>query len=196
MNKCEGCTFVGIFVVGIAAIVLIDMNNWDQDFIIFFFFSAFFTAQTINTVYKHRQSIFANKLENAKSKFTIISLALIAFSLLFSGIMHVAGGLNFPEFILMDGWNNGYIIATRAVWFATIFLDIFLYKAWNLEEKNIGTNRFPIIIKRRRRGKINFLVIFLRTLTFPTISIPLVVLAADFFGLVFVREFISQLSAR
>lgn len=141
-------------------------------------------------LYKHRQSVFDSEIEYARSKFNIISVALTTFSLVFSGFMHVLGDLDFPDFVLIDGWTNAYVLSTRIVWFSTVFMSQLLYAVWNLQEKNVGTQRFPMMIRRRRR--INFWIILLKTIAFPTISIPLVVLISDSLGLVFIREVISN----
>jgi uncharacterized membrane protein len=190
MSKFKIITFFTLFLAVLVGTIVFNRNDWNSEFMAFFFFAAGFAAQAANELYKHLNSTFEHEAEEANSWARIVVLALYIPTCMFIGVMHILGNLDFPEFVIMGGWGNVYVIATRIAWLLISFVTIFLLGSFNIDRKNTEAIRKP---SREGRKKFRFPRILLKSLIYPPISVPLFVLLTDLSGLKFVSQFLIGL---
>jgi Ca2+/Na+ antiporter len=192
MKRYKIYTFLGLAIATAFGILLLGLNGWNAEFLIFFYLSAGFTMFTVNEACEHRQKTFANQLEVTKFKVRIAINALSAFTLAFIGTMQILGDLDFPDFLFIDGWNNTHVVSTRIAWFSYVTIGTFLYQIYGLENKQAKQHEAYQDDQGDDSKRIALWSIPFRSMLFPTISIPVVVLISDSLGLNFVREFIVR----
>ena len=194
-RRISPISFLSLFLILVLSIILFDINGWNEEFITFFFFSAFLIAYIIPKGIKYPALSLERKAKASKLKFHIVSVFIYIVTLLFVGIMHILGDLKFPEFVILDGWKNIYVVATRVAWCMAGCLSYHYYYSLNIPVPKHEVNPNNSMEMERVVKKLdspNFIKVLINAILFPGISVPLFISIADFLGLSFVRQFVTK----
>lgn len=184
--------FIYLFLFLISTTVLFEIRGWNHDFIMFFFFAAFMFAYLVPLIFEYHKIDIKNQLKRTRLRLDILSSFIYMITLLFIGFMHVLGNLKFPHFVLIDGWGNGYVIATRIAWFLAAFSSYLFSRSLSVDIHGLRPEYkedFEMVDDKFRNP--SFFEALLEILLFPTISIPVFISIADFLGLSFIRHFVT-----
>ncbi|NER00765.1 MAG: hypothetical protein F6K30_29400 [Cyanothece sp. SIO2G6] len=172
--------FIFPFIIALILLPLFVFNGKSPEFVAFFFFSSGFISEAV------KETMFFQKMKKNRAInqiLDLIKLYIYSFSLFIIGIIHVVGNLNFPSFLILDGWNNLYTISTRIIWFSTVFFCCLLTQFYMPRERNL----------RSSTGTIKIINAFFQALSFPAISIPILIEVTDFININFPRNIVEKL---
>lgn len=189
--KIKPAIFICLFLFLISIIVLFEINGWNHNFITFFFFSAFVLACLLSLVLEYYEADANNQLKRLRLRSNILFLSVHATALFLIGFIHILGNLTFPDFVIIDGWRNRYVIATRITWFTATFLSYLFSQSLSIDpNKSKAIHEEESKVKENRFRSSSFLDALFAALIFPAISVPLFIKVADFLGLSFIRKFV------
>jgi len=190
MARYKIYTFLGFFIVTLLTVIVCGILRGNLEHTSFFFFSSFFVMNGTHEFCHYRQEKNSTPANRKKMKIRTATLFLWALTLFFIGVMHVSGNLSFPDFIFIDGWNNGYVMATRIAWFLSLSIGVFLQMKYGIKEEQ---KTFPQNSKgtlKEKNGHEPYWSIPFRVLLFPVLFVPIIVLISDYFGISTIREIV------
>lgn len=197
MRKKESIEWFEVFTLvlqlmfGLFGFLVLAFAGLNLEFIFFFWFSAFYVMVFFNKRHQYKKSLVKSQFQIIEYRKNVIACFISFIVLIIIGVLHVLGNLKYPHFLLLDGWNNGYVIATRIAWLVYNLLLGFLSESFRVDSLKLKLRKQYGRVENKKI-KIDQSKIFINTLLFPTISIPFTVLLCDFIGLTFVRDFITN----
>ncbi|MBE7384904.1 MAG: hypothetical protein F6J95_026255 [Leptolyngbya sp. SIO1E4] len=179
-------------IVLIFTIVVFEINGWNHNSITFFFFSMFSFAYLISLILEYHEIDVNSRRKRLKLRSNILSIFTYTVIFLFIGSMHILGNLHFPDFVIIDGWKDGYVIATRIAWFVAGFLSYLFSRSLDIDlNKPKTVYKEGVKITGNRFRSVSFPEALVKILLFPVISVPAFISIADFLGFSFIRHFVT-----